>query len=32
MSWLLDSDVMSQPAKKNGDAQVIACLEKHQHQ
>jgi toxin FitB len=32
MSWLLDSDVLSQPAKKNGDARVIAWIEKHQHQ
>jgi toxin FitB len=32
MIWLLDSDVLSQPAKKNGDAQVIAWIEKHQHQ
>ncbi len=26
MSWLLDTDVLSQPAKKNGNAQVIAWL------
>jgi toxin FitB len=26
MSWLLDTDVLSQPAKKNGDPQVIAWL------
>ena len=32
MSWLLDSDVLSQPAKKNGDARVIAWLEMHQHE
>jgi predicted nucleic acid-binding protein len=32
MSWLLDSDVLSQPAKKNGDARVIAWIEKHQNQ
>lgn len=32
MSWLLDSDVLSQPAKKAGDARVIAWLEKHQDQ
>ena len=32
MSWLLDSDVLSQPAKKAGDARVITWLEKHQHQ
>ena len=30
MSWLLDSDVLSQPAKKAGDARVMAWLEKHQ--
>lgn len=28
MSWLLDSDVLSQPAKKSGDARVLAWLEK----
>jgi predicted nucleic acid-binding protein len=28
VSWLLDSDVLSQPAKKTGNAQVIAWLEK----
>lgn len=27
MSWLLDADVLSQPAKKNGHAGVIAWLE-----
>jgi len=32
MNWLLDSDVLSQPAKKNGDARVIAWIEKHQHE
>ncbi len=32
MSWLLDSDVLSQPAKKVGDARVITWLEKHQQQ
>ena len=30
MSWLLDADVLSQPAKKHGDAQVIAWLEAEQ--
>jgi predicted nucleic acid-binding protein len=30
MSWLLDSDVLSQPAKKRGDARVIAWLEAEQ--
>jgi predicted nucleic acid-binding protein len=29
MSWLLDADVLSQPAKRNGDARVIAWLEAH---
>lgn len=28
MSWLLDADVLSQPAKKNGNAGVIAWLER----
>ena len=28
MSWLLDSDVLSQPAKSTGDARVITWLEK----
>jgi hypothetical protein len=27
MSWLLDTDVICQPAKRNGDAKVIAWLE-----
>lgn len=27
MSWLLDAEVLSQPAKKNGNARVIAWLE-----
>jgi predicted nucleic acid-binding protein len=26
VSWLLDTDVLSQPAKRNGDPQVIAWL------
>lgn len=26
MSWMLDADVLSQPAKKRGDARVIAWL------
>lgn len=30
MSWLLDTDVLSQPAKKAGDARVIAWLEAEQ--
>jgi toxin FitB len=32
VSWLLDSDVLSQPAKKAGNVNVIAWLEKHQDQ
>lgn len=31
MNWLLDADVLSQPAKKHGDARVIAWLEAQQH-
>jgi hypothetical protein len=27
MSWLLDTDVLSQPAKRKGDARVVAWLE-----
>src|SRR5271166_3009756 len=27
MKWLLDTDVLSQPAKRNGDARVIAWLD-----
>ena len=27
MSWLIDTDVLSQPAKRSGDARVIAWLE-----
>ena len=29
MSWLLDSDVLSQPAKRLGNQRVISWLEKH---
>ncbi len=29
MSWLLDSDVLSQPAKRLGNQKVISWLEKH---
>lgn len=29
MSWLLDADVLSQPAKKTGDARVILWLGEH---
>lgn len=32
MSWLLDSDVLSQPAKKSGNARVLAWLEEHKDQ
>ena len=28
MSWLLDTDVLSQPAKRHGDPRVIAWLER----
>lgn len=28
MKWLLDADVLSQPAKKNGDGRVVAWIEK----
>jgi toxin FitB len=31
MSWLLDADVLSQPAMKNGHAAVIAWIEDQQH-
>jgi toxin FitB len=27
MSWLLDTDVICQPAKRNGDARVVAWIE-----
>lgn len=30
MSWLLDADVLSQPARRRGDARVIAWLEAEQ--
>jgi predicted nucleic acid-binding protein len=30
MSWLLDTDVLCQPAKTNGDRKVIAWLEREQ--
>lgn len=30
MNWLLDADVLSQPAKKAGDARVVAWLEQEQ--
>ena len=30
MSWLLDADVLSQPAKRHGDARVIAWLEREE--
>ncbi len=30
MSWLLDADVLSQPAKKTGDARVVAWIESEQ--
>lgn len=28
MSWLLDTDVLSQPAKRNGDRRVVAWIER----
>lgn len=30
MSWLLDADVLSQPAKRSGDRQVVAWLEREE--
>lgn len=30
MNWLLDADVLSQPAKKAGDARVISWITAHQ--
>ena len=30
MSWLLDADVLSQPAKRSGDRRVIAWLEQEE--
>ena len=30
MSWLLDADVLSQPAKRRGDRRVIAWLEREE--
>lgn len=30
MSWLLDADVLSQPAKRHGDPRVIAWLEREE--
>jgi predicted nucleic acid-binding protein len=30
MSWLLDTDVLYQPAKRHGDARVVAWLEEEQ--
>lgn len=30
MSWLLDADVLSQPAKRRGDRQVIGWLEREE--
>jgi predicted nucleic acid-binding protein len=30
VSWLLDADVLSQPAKRHGDARVVAWLEQEQ--
>jgi toxin FitB len=30
LSWLLDADVLSQPAKRKGDARVVAWLEREE--
>ena len=30
MSWLVDADVLSQPAKKKGDRRVIEWLEREE--
>ena len=30
MSWLLDTDVICQPAKRQGDARVVRWLEEEQ--
>jgi len=30
VSWLLDADVLSQPAKRNGDPRVVAWLEQEE--
>ena len=32
MNWLLDADVLSQPAKRHGNAKVIAWLEREEAQ
>ena len=32
MSWLLDTDVICQPAKRRGDARVVAWLEREKDQ
>ena len=32
MSWLLDTDVLSQPAKTHGDAKVVAWLRREKEQ
>jgi len=32
VSWLLDTDVISQPAKRRGNAQVVAWLEREKDQ
>ena len=31
MSWLLDTDVISQPAKKHGDRRVVAWIEREKN-
>lgn len=32
MNWLLDTDVISQPAKRRGDARVVAWIEREKDQ
>ena len=32
MNWLLDTDVICQPGKRNGDARVVAWLEAEKNQ
>ena len=32
MSWLLDTDVISQPAKRRGDSRVVAWIEREKDQ
>ena len=32
MSWLLDTDVICQPAKRRGDPRIVAWLEREKEQ